>query len=109
MQCPRLRLVSPEKVRQSDCHPQSVIIIHSGGKEVPLAVFSAGPDGTDRVLVMEILDVKQAAWPEPSAKVKYRSHEIHNCLMSHVPRCPQEWTLIRQTQEIKFGWDANGR
>ncbi|KZV81166.1 hypothetical protein EXIGLDRAFT_844820 [Exidia glandulosa HHB12029] len=59
-------------------------ITEEGGKNMPFEVFFE-PKGN--MLVMEILDVKQAEWPEPSAK---------------------EWKMIRSCQQTKFGWEENG-
>ena len=45
-------------------------IARTGGEKLPLAVFSTvQTDAGGNMLVMEILDVKQAGWPEPSEKV----------------------------------------
>ncbi|KAI0085924.1 hypothetical protein BDY19DRAFT_963725 [Irpex rosettiformis] len=61
-------------------------ITQEGGKNVPfLAYYTQEPESN--MLVMEILDVKQATWPDPSEK---------------------EWKLIKSCQETKFGHPANG-
>ncbi|KAI0311543.1 hypothetical protein OF83DRAFT_1287480 [Amylostereum chailletii] len=61
-------------------------ITQEGGDELPF--FACYTTGTSpHILVAEVLDVKQAEWPEPTQKL---------------------WTLIRDVQETKFGHPADG-
>lgn len=76
--------------------------ISKGGKDTPFVTyFTPNHD----VLFMEILDVKQCAWPEPTKKVN--GFRKFSCSHSHLLHL-QQMELIRTCQETKFGHSANG-
>ncbi|KZV74815.1 hypothetical protein PENSPDRAFT_647598 [Peniophora sp. CONT] len=67
-------------------------ITKEGGDKIPFVTFySKGPQNGPKVpatmLVIQLVDVKEAPWPEPSEK---------------------EWKIIRECQETKFGHAADG-
>ncbi|KAK7677844.1 hypothetical protein QCA50_019156 [Cerrena zonata] len=60
-------------------------ITREGGKDIPFVTYF--DNGSERLLVMEILDVKECPWPEPGKKLM---------------------ELIKTCQETKFGHPASG-
>lgn len=59
-----------------------------GGKNVPFFVYCMPPPG-DHMLVMEIVAVKQAAWPEPSEKVR-EDPSYKSFIVTHIPNTGME-------------------
>ncbi|EEB92428.1 hypothetical protein MPER_09064 [Moniliophthora perniciosa FA553] len=60
-------------------------ITREGGKDTPFVAYHTGP--SENMLIMEILDVKQIKWPEPSKL---------------------QMQLIKSVQETKFGHEPMG-
>ncbi|EJD48437.1 hypothetical protein AURDEDRAFT_85720 [Auricularia subglabra TFB-10046 SS5] len=62
----------------------AVEITSQGGDNVPFLVFY---NRNGNMLVIEVLDVKQVSWPEPTQK---------------------DWKFLRSVQQTKFGWRSDG-
>lgn len=68
-------------------HCAALDISREGGKNTPFVTYFTTPENGTCMLIMEILDVKECAWPEPSKK-----------FMEQILSC----------QETKFGHPATG-
>ncbi|SJK98183.1 uncharacterized protein ARMOST_01444 [Armillaria ostoyae] len=80
----------------------SLDITREGGIDTPFVTYFTSDN--DHLVIMEILDVKQCSWPEPSDKVVVDPDVSCRCLLN----LSQFMKQLKTSQETKFGHSPNG-